>query len=231
RYQSTGQVAMTDSSDVPGVTDSVWQSFDGGGRVRHCYVVDGGQHVCREVVEVDLFWGKSVDFIDPVNLGRFLIENTTAASNGRQTVVVRGVGGSYRSPNNRTTNSNRSRKLPATAHHGVWAAVAGGEKLYHCQLENDEPRCRLLPIEGEGVTPFVGPRPAAILGVFTKKKYDVLWIARDQDIFRCTAGRERPTPKCKRARMSSSPEEREERFALDPEPRGSRGRRERNPTL
>jgi hypothetical protein len=186
RIYASANVAMVDAgtSDLP--LDSVWQSHDGGRRVRHCFVVDDGKHICADA-EMSVGWGKSVVFIDPVNLGRFLEVVQVSGGDQQITTVAGGL------------VLDADARLPVAPGHGVWGLVAGDNTIMHCQLEKATPRCRALPPDS---TLFVKVTLLdSILGVFVIGNENVLWLAKPGGVFRCTASLARPEPTCVAARM------------------------------
>ena len=189
RFQATGNVAMVDAAASELPTDSVWQSYDGGGKIRHCFVVQGGRHVCADAEGVDLAWGKSALFIDPINLGSFITEVHAGGRLGRQSFYGYGRAGSLYAG-----DDNRMRVAPG---HGVWATITEGNTM-HCQLEGATPRCREVSQSSEM---SFGGRQDRPLGVFAHDRQNILWIALQDGVFRCIASPQQPEPQCSAARI------------------------------
>jgi hypothetical protein len=170
----------------------VWRAYDGGRRVEHCFIVQDGRHFCVDAQDEELPWGQSLVFVDPVNLGNYLLETQTTAHNGQFYYTQYTASGGY---------IDTDSLLPAGPGHGVWAVTAGGPTAYHCQLEGNLPRCRALPFEGEGPSLFGGVSKNVILGVFANLREDILWVGRPEGVYRCTASPAQPKPRCVPARM------------------------------
>lgn len=187
-FVASGQVAMVDATSREGIpSDSLWQSYDGGRALRHCFVVQGGDHVCAdaEIPEDAGGWGTSIVLVDPANLGRYFAETTVYATDTDRHFFMHIGTGAY---------DDAGARMPAGPTHGVWARVVDRGGVMHCQLETDGvPRCRDL---GDDFRP-----PDNILGVFVDGATDVLWLSTRDQIHRCTASPTAPEPTCVPARM------------------------------
>lgn len=194
RYIATGNVAMVSAAPGAGLSkESVWQAYDGGRRIRHCFVPDRGGPVCAEAeLPERLGWGKSAVFIDPANLGSFVTEVRATVTSGDTTYRYRSVSGSTRAGDIRTN---------AGPTHGVWVQVVGQQALLHCQIERDaRPRCRAHAPDVD--TFFIKTTILdTVLGVSTIGEEDVLWLSKLGGVFRCTASPSRPKPTCQAAEI------------------------------
>lgn len=171
---------------LPG--DAVWQVYMGGQRLRHCTVyVDRTQH-CTEAALPEPVKSDAMTIVDPKNLGR--------------TLTVTRVAGGYAQASG-SFDPDTSEPLAATPGHGIWVRRTNQLAApWHCQVEADgRPRCRSLPPDANVV--FLGNTffYESILGVFTLKDVNVLWISRFSAVHRCTASRAQPEPACTAAKM------------------------------
>lgn len=187
-FVASGHVAMVDAPAREGLpSDSLWQSYDGGRALRHCFVVEGGEHVCADadLPEGVGRWGTSIVLIDPSNLGRYFAETTIHATDTDRHFFMHIGTGAY---------DDDGARMPAGPTHGVWARVVDRGGMMHCQLEGDGlPRCRDL---GDAFRP-----PDNVLGVFVDGDTDVLWVSTRNEVHRCTSRPSAPEPTCVAARM------------------------------
>ena len=197
-YTGSANVAMVDDRPEgvpPGglPRDSVWQSYDGGREIRHCWVLEGGRHVCADAeLSNTIGWGKSFVFVDPVNLGRFLVQTQTAASDGRGNgFYAYGWAGGV---------VDHAEHMRYSLGRGDWDVVAGELRIVQCQVLRGQPRCDAVPGEGSMLFAF----PPTVLGVFNQADADVLWIARKDEVLRCTATPAAPVPNCQVATIEGT---------------------------
>ncbi len=190
---ASANVAMVESEPSELPTDSVWQAYAGGRKVRHCFVVQGGRHICADAaLDEPIGWGSSLVFIDPVNLGSFLQQVQSSWTDLDRVYYVQASAGSV--------ETGSGIRMPLGPNHGVWGLLADTRTIMHCQLEKSQPRCRRLPpdfsILGSDITFLDG-----VLGVFSNPEEDILWIAKPLGVFRCTASGNKPDPQCVAAKM------------------------------
>jgi len=82
---------------------------------------------------------------------------------------------------------------------GIWLNLTG-RALYHCQVEQDGPRCRQVSKAQGTMT------PRRILGSFVLNDpsgppVDVLWVNDGADVFRCWSTMQQLQPQCQQARV------------------------------
>lgn len=161
--------------------DRLWRVIDAGARLEWC-APDG----CRAVDPgpVDATFTAPLLILDPAGRGQATQLLTT---------WVAGQPAPSETESGPDEAIDPARRMPATAHYGVWVLARDGETMVHCARLPDGPRCRPAQAVDTvlGVAHVGGSRP------------DVVWAARDGLIVRCAAGLDAPT--CQTAAIQEAP--------------------------